>query len=313
MRTDSLNVITARFNPLSWDTPHRLYREWVEHMLDSGANLTVCELQYGDRPFICKMPHINHIGVRAETFCWNKENLLNLAYKSLPKEVQYICWEDSDIRHRNSDWVQETVEALQHYRIVQPWTQCLDMGPNDEVISVHRSFGDLYLHGELVTLEDSHLGWQCTDGAYQYGHPGFSWACRRELLDQAGGLLEVALMGSADYHMALGVLGIAEASLLQHVSDSYRNHILAWQQRASRVVKGRLGAVKGTIEHNFHGHKHNRQYLRRWDMFVKYAFDPATDIQYNTDGVIEWAGNKPQLEEDWREHMQARDEDVQTL
>ena len=65
MRSDLLHVFTARANPLRWATPDRIFRQWAEHMLDSGVKVTVVECQYGERDFTCALPHVNHIGVRA--------------------------------------------------------------------------------------------------------------------------------------------------------------------------------------------------------------------------------------------------------
>lgn len=307
MKAEFLDVIGVRFNPLRWATPERHYRSWVQHMLDSGVRLTVCEVQYGDRPFVCELPHVNHIGVRADSWVWSKENLINLAVQRLPN-AKYICWEDADILHRNSDWAAETVHALQHYRAVQTWTQCLDLGPHGDVMSIHRSFAHCYANGDPVCA-DTPKWWKHDGGCYDYAHSGFSWACQREILNQVGGLFEFGAIGSGDYHMALGMVGKAEWSIIADCAPSYRDHILRWQARAQQYVNGRMAAVPGVIEHSFHGPKRDRGYLSRWNIFVRHNFDPDKDLKRNTFGVLEFAGNKPELEREFALYLAGRNED----
>jgi hypothetical protein len=60
----------------------------------------------------------------------------------------------------------------------------------------------------------------------------------------------------------------------------------------------------------FHGSKANRSYQGRWDMFIRHNFDPWTDLKKNTYGVIEFAGNKPELEREFELYMRTREEDA---
>ena len=308
-----LHVITARFNPLRWKTPDRHFADWAESVLDAGAALTVVEVQYGDRPFVCDLAGLRHIGVRAESWSWSKECALNIGIQRTP-EAELICWEDADVFHRQSGWVRETVEALQHYRVVQTWSSALDLGPNDELIQVHRAFADCWMAGDPVVHPPSSTPfWKFNGGPYDYAHSGFSWACRREMLDRTGGLFELGGMGSGDHHMALAMVGGVESSWPGGASESYKNHLRRWQQRAQAYVNGRLGVVHGLIEHRFHGRKADRGYLSRWDMFVRHGFDPDTDLKRNTFGMLEWAGNKPELEREWDLYLRARNEDINAL
>jgi hypothetical protein len=306
-----LHVVTVRFNPLRWQTPDRHSRDWTQSVLDAGADLTVAEVQYGERPFTCDLPGVNHVGLRSDSWAWSKENALNLAIQRIPA-ARYIAWEDSDVFHRNPDWARETVEALQHYRVVQTWSKALDLGPNDELICPHRSFADCYLHGEPLA-PPSVACWKSDGGPYDYPHSGFSWACKREFLDWTGGLFELGGMGSGDHHMALAMVGHVGASWPGGTALSYREHLLRWQDRATRYVNGRIGPVHGMIEHRFHGRKGDRGYLSRWNMFVRHGFDPDTDLKRNTYGVLEWAGNKPELEREWDLYLRSRNEDINAL
>ena len=307
MLAQQLHVVTARFNPLLWARPDENYRDWVAHMLDSGVQLTVAEVQYGDRPFVCALPHVNHVGLRADSWCWSKECAINLAIGRLP-EAAYIAWGDADIWHRSSAWARDTVEYLQHYRVMQTWTSALDMGPRDEVLSVHRSFASQYMVGAPLVAARAKF-WTFDGGYATYPHSGYFWAAKRAFFDQTGGLFELAGMGSADHHMALAMAGLVERSYPASTPVSYRNHLSRWEKRARQFINGRIGALPGTIEHRFHGAKANRGYLSRWDMFVKHGFDPDIDLRRNSYGVLEWSGNKPELEREWDLYLRSRRED----
>jgi hypothetical protein len=120
-------------------------------------------------------------------------------------------------------------------------------------------------------------------------------------------------MGSGDHHMALGLAGQADASIPLGAHPSYIRAVKQWEARALTHINRKIGFVRGTIEHAFHGRKADRKYVPRWDMFLKFGFDPSADLKRNTFGVLEFAGNKPTLERAFDRYMREREEDVNTL
>jgi len=300
-------VFTARFNPIRWQKPDQHFAEWVQHIRDSGGIPVVAEVTYGTRPYACDIPGVEHVGLRADSWAWSKENALNLAIQRYPQS-EIVIWEDSDVIHRKSDWLSDVVHALDHYHVIQTWSKALDLGPNDELIQVHTSFADCYMQGKpLVPKQDKF--WKFNGGYEDYPHTGYSWACKRDMLNHTGGLFELAGMGSADHHMAHGFISQIHRSVPAKTNSAYLRHLLQWQSRANSYVNGRIGIVHGIIEHRFHGSKVNRKYLGRWDLFVKHDFNPDTDLKRNSHGVLEWAGNKPELEREWDQYLRSRRED----
>ncbi len=312
MTVPILHVFTARFNPLGWLAPHQHYREWAHHIKGLGADVTVIECAYGDTPFRCEIPDVvTHIGVRADSWAWTKECLLNIGIARRP-DAKYICWSDSDIFPRRRDWCTAVIDALQHYRIVQPWSDCYDLGPNEQHMDHWRSFCRQYVHGYPIVVgegQDFHKFWKAGGGQFDYPHPGYCWASRRDTLDRIGGLFEFGGMGAADHHQAVAMLGLVTRSFPRDVSCNYKAMLEAWQHRARYAINGRIGYVEGTIEHRFHGAKQNRRYWDRWQMFLRHGFDPITDLKRNTWGVLEFAGNKPALEHEWDQYLRMRRED----
>ena len=303
MRPDKLHVVTMRANPLRWRVPDEIYRRWAQHMLGSGVSLTVVECQFGERPFDCEIPGVNHIGVRTNSPVWQKERCINIGIASLPQDWQYVAWIDSDIFFRRPDWAAETVHALQIYDVVQPWSDCYDLGPNDEHMQLHRSFCRMWMDGEPIRQL----------GPYKFSHPGYAWAATRRAIDGVGGLLDIGALGSGDHHMALGLIGRAQESYPGNISHDYKRHVLRWQKRALSHINGNIGAIDGTIEHMFHGSKTNRKYQGRWDILTKNHFSPDDDLKRNIWGAWELEGNKPNLRRDMMRYFRQRNEDANTI
>jgi hypothetical protein len=66
VRAGSLHVVTAIANPIRWKSRIKLYTDFEQHMLDSGAKLTVVECTYGERDAeLGQKPHVNYVRVRA--------------------------------------------------------------------------------------------------------------------------------------------------------------------------------------------------------------------------------------------------------
>lgn len=317
MNASDLHVFAARSNPLHWRAPHDNWRVFARHMLDSGVKLTVVECAYGEEPFVCcDIEGVTHIGVRATTRGWNKENLLNIGVRRTP-EAKYIAWIDADVifrnwRDRSSNWAAKTVRSLQHYAVVQPWSDCLDLGPNDEIIAHHKSFCWQWFHRQPVVPQSKGF-WLSDGGPYAYPHSGYAWAITRQAFDQVGGLFEVGGMGSGDHHMALALVGRGEASMPRGTYPRYAEHVMRWQTRALQHINLNIGCVPGAIEHLFHGRKANRNYVGRWDMFLNHRFNPDDDLKRNAFDVLEFATNKPDLRHDFDLYLQSRIEDANTL
>ena len=313
MRPDLLHVVAVVANPIRWESRLRLYRQFEEHMLDSGVNLTTVECAYGERPFeIAARASVNLVQVRSRTLVWNKENLINIGISRLPADWKYVATADADIAFRRPGWATETVHALQQYDVVQPWSDAYDLGPNDEHIQHHKSFCHQWWHKQPICPEGSKF-WNFDGGPYTYPHSGYVWGYTRSAIEWLGGMFEYAAMGAGDHHMALALVGKVERSVPGGVGASYLAHLKRWEARALHHINMNIGFVHGTIEHSFHGRKVDRKYVDRWQMILEHEFDPDADLKRNSHGVLELACNKPALRRDLDEYFRLREEDVNTL
>ena len=306
-----LHVFTARSNPLHWTATHRNWLRFAGSMLDAGVTLTVIECAFGEEDHQCMMDGVHHIGVRAKTRVWNKENLLNIGVHRTP-EARYVAWIDSDVIFRRPDWPMATLQALQHYDVIQPWSDAYDLGPHDEHIAHHRSFCRQYFHRQPMVATHRPY-WHGDGGRNVYPHSGYAWAMTRQAFDWLGGLFELGGMGSGDHHMSLALIGEADSSVPKGVSEAYHREVKRWEGRAVRHINYNIGYVRGTLEHMFHGRKPDRGYQSRWQMFVRHGFDPLEDLKRNSHGVLEFAGNKPELRRDFDLYLQNRNEDINSL
>lgn len=315
MRPELLHVVTAIANPVRWESRIRLARDAIREWLNDGVHVYLVECAYGDRPHDLTNidhPNFHHIGVRARTLVWNKECLINIGIARVPHDAKHIGTFDADIHFRDRQWAQEAVHELQLYPVIQPWSDCYDLGPRDQHIAHHVSFCRQFFHGQPVIPGGKNF-WKSDSGPYLYPHSGYAWCWNRNVLDETCGLLEVGGMGSGDHHCALSLVGAAHASMPKGTSEEYARHVYQWQARALKAVNKKIGFTWGTIEHAFHGKKADRKYVPRWDMFVKHQFSPFTDLIRNSYGVLEFAGNKPALEREFDNYMRSRAEDTNSL
>ena len=210
---------------------------------------------------------------------------------------------DADISFLRPDWVGETIEALQHYPVVQMFETAVDESPTSAVMSTYTGFVSSFLRGLPYGPG--------AGGSYgPYWHSGFAWAARREAIDELGGLLDFAILGAADHHMALSLLGRAKVSLPGGVHHNYAAMVYEWQERARVAhMQGNVGCVTGSIAHHWHGSKARRRYKERWDILTEHNFDPLTDIKRDSQGLWQLTKAGFRMRNDIREYFRFRNED----
>lgn len=297
-KTDNsvLDVIAVLSNPSQFKVRYRLFNEFCERMkANSRVRLTSIELQQRARPFQTNAS----IKLSCTDILWYKENLINTAVLHLPPDWEFMAWVDTDLHFQNLNWAEETISKLQIHPIVQMFTHAIDMGPNGEALQTHIGFAYSYVNGET---------WR-PSGYGKYWHTGFCYGIRKSAYNQLGGLLECAILGSADTHMALALIGIVEKSLNHKLSKNYKQMCLAWQERAERHIKRDIGYVSGTILHEFHGCKTQRKYKERWAILVENNYDPIFDIKKDCNNLWQLESNKIKFRDDLRMYFNQRNED----
>lgn len=313
MRAQDLHIMVPYSNPVMWQNREKVHTQFEDAILDSGARVSTIECATGDRPFFLKeRTGVTRHQVRSSgrQMGWNKENLQNiLVRRTDPAISQYLGFIDGDILFRRKDWASLAVEALQHYHVIQPWEHAYDLGPNGEHLQAEYSFCSRYYQGYEPTGAIGITLWGKEQGPYVFPHCGYAWCMTRQAFDWLGGLIETAVAGAADHHMAMCLIGQAYRSIHGQATKGYGDPIYAWQDRATAMIKGHIGYIPGTIEHLWHGRKKDRRYVDRWKILVENKFDPITDLKHNSYGVLELTGNKPNLTKDMDHYYRQRNED----
>ena len=128
-----------------------------------------------------------------------------------------------------------------------------------------------------------------------------------------GGLMEFPILGSADAHMAMALIGKVGKTLHPKLNKNYKEMCYVFEERCNRHIKYNLGYVNGTIMHNFHGNKADRQYSSRWQILIHNDFDPLRDIKKDSNNLWQLEDLKPQLRDDLRRYFRQRNEDAVIL
>jgi hypothetical protein len=153
---------------------------------------------------------------------------------------------------------------------------------------------------------------------FPFGHApgatGGAWSWRRDAFETVGGMLDTCVLGSADWHMAFGLVQATNvAAEMKRCTQPYVESVLNWQARAAKLnrIEGRspMGCIDNFATHAFHGSKVLRAYGERWALLQKWNFNPATDIARDYQGLWRWTGNKPGLRDDVVRYFIERSED----
>jgi hypothetical protein len=297
-----LYVVAAIDNPEMYASRYKHYHTFAKHIEDSGAILITVEAAVGNRNFeVTEAGNPHHIQLRAKTDIWRKENLQNIGVAHLPHEWQYVALLDADMVNTRPDWVQATKLALERYAAVQTFQTYSTLGSDHTVDG--NSLGFVYgLRSKPAPPNE-----------YNYfGAPGGGWAYRRDAWEKLEGMLQTAILGSADWYMAYGLAGLPDNHRDQSLIDNAPGYLAAadeWIERA-KTLKGNIGSVQNHAIHYWHGSYKSRGYAWRWKILATHAFDPKTDLKQELTGLLELRDNKPGMRDEIRAYMASRQEDA---
>ncbi len=350
-----LYVIVPIFNPIRYKSRWKHYERFVAHATASGAVVVTVEAAFGERHHaladgmshdLVHMPqraptHATDFGqtrttaphqyvqVQTSSEIWIKENLINIGVSRLPPNWKYCAWVDADVMFARPNWVGETIHQLQHYPVVQMFSESQDVGPRYSAISNTRGFGFDHvkqtprsiLSPEAAMKMKDHPPYYAMPGLRAPGgvqgrggwHTGYAWGYRREAWDALGGMIDFAMMGAGDNHMAHALIGEVHRTIHTNLSQGYKDKLWEWQHRAERHIRRNIGYVSGLLVHYWHGSKADRRYRHRWKILTDSQFDPAIDLKLDWQGLQQLVDRGDQrsitLRDDARRYFRARNED----
>ncbi len=308
-----LYVVAVISNPARYRSRYALYVDFAKRCADAGAVLYTVEAAFGDRPHaVTSADNPRHIQLRTGHELWHKENLWNVGVSRLPAAAEYVAMVDADFQFARPDWAEETVHQLQHYRVVQMFSEVSYLSP--EHVTLRTAPGFAYLHRQTTdTFARPSVGSAALRlrprlprdyaQAVRECPPGGAWAYRREELFRCGGLMDHCILGSADMYMAHALIGgTAPALRGRGFHPNYVRLAADWAARAERWLRRDVGWVSGTALHYWHGRLQQRGYGHRDGILTRLQFDPLADLVRDHQGL--W-----QLDDDGSErHARLRDE-----
>jgi hypothetical protein len=298
-KKEFLYVILPYFNFCDFKRRRELFIQFVNRMKKVQCIRVVISEVVGENPLPKRLSVFRHFKYTTESQIWLKENLINLAVKRLPDDWSSFAWIDADVSFLNKNWVKETLDALDKYDIVQLFQTVVNLGPQNEAFKIDKSFG--YMHVESGTKLMS-------NDKYGFWHPGYAWACTRYTWKRFDGLIQWAILGSADRHMAYALLGRILESAPGNVHPSYKKLLVEFEKRCTGLS---LGYVSGTILHHWHGSMKNRRYRERWDILTTNSYDPTKDVTVDSNGILQLTPRGHRMDKEFVTYFTGRKEDDQ--
>jgi hypothetical protein len=288
----SFCVVTSIFNPVPFESRYKSYMLFEQHILSFGVYLITVELVVNNRTFqVTDANNPRHIQLRTPDVLWYKENLINIGIKRSPAHCKYIAWIDLEVRFLNMNWVRDTMNALEQFKVVQLFEVVKILGPESQTIEAHIGFGQCHTKNR-VGIYAGKLKKKYNVSHKHYCAPGYAWGAKKTTLLEIGGLFDKGIVGDGDSMMSAGFKGSVSKS-----KSSYGPYLLEaiveWQKKTKSIVKRGLGYVEGAVNHLWHGSRKTRGYVNRRRIIKssKIVFDPKEHIYYDENGLIRFQPN----------------------
>lgn len=304
---DGLWGITTYFNPEKYNSKSINYRKFRESSKRQGLKLITIECSFGESPFELEKDDADIlIQVRSNSVIWQKERLLNIGLENLPEECTKVAWLDADIIFLNNNWVSETNELLDNFKVVQLFE-----------ISVRLKKGQVF-----TDLSDFEYGPQNgekrkssvfirnnKENVDYFPATGFGWAIRRDIIEEIG-FYDKMILGGGDTVIVNSFYNKKEIYEYYNSSiEGLYQDILLWSNKMYDLVKDSVDNTNGTILHMYHGDMKNRLYEVRYKMIEKINFDIKKDIKINNYGCWEWNTENKKLSAIVKRYFSIRNED----
>lgn len=243
---------------------------------------------------------------------WQKERLLNLAISKLPENCRYVAWLDCDVLFEDHNWYLSVARKLEQVLLVQPYSCLINLDAQHRPIPDGEPGGGIRSpisdRKRWASLPEDFLKHQFT------GLPiacGYAWAARVELLRKHG-LYDACVMGGGDRAIFYAAIGrIEEAAEYLKMSEVRLRHYKEWAIPFWGDIRGSTGWVPGAMRNLWHGAIQKRRYEDRHKGFIKFEFDPYSDVMIGADGEWRWASAKEEMRQYVVDYFFSRGENLE--
>ena len=295
MNANNLAVCTIVENPLRWKSRYYNYNLFKQMVERSGAKLYTAEIAYGNRDWVVTSPNnYQHLQLRTNCEIWHKESALNLLFQRVVEDK--IAWIDADVMFSREDWAMETVELLEHYDFLQLFSHFIPLG-SDHHPSELGCDGYIYKWKTTGIIPTKNL------------RIGYAWAARKESLSKLGMLIDWAIIGIADYHMAASLLGCLPHSFYGMKGEEYISKCEHWSELAAKHIKQNVGYLPGILMHHWHGFIKNRKYHSKLKLLSDADYIPSLDLQRDWQGLYNLTDRNLALRQCVSSYLRQRDDD----
>lgn len=197
---------------------------------------------------------------------WQKERLLNILLTYLPASTEAIVWVDADIIFKNKYLLHDIEQTLFNYPVAQVFENVYENSDNSS-------------HNTVSFAKDrrDNLG-------TEWPAIGFGWAMRKEVLNN--GFFDLDIVGNGDALQLISWLGLWDHQLISILPPNMKKEYLLWAIHSFNSVEGKIGCIKGDIEHLYHGTRENRQYWHRNKILTDNNYNPNTHITFDNNGLL---------------------------
>ncbi len=300
--------ITTIFNPQQYSNKISNYRKFRGASKKQGLNLITVELAFGNDKFALNKKDADIlIQVRGNSVMWQKERLMNIALKNLPKSCDKIAWIDADIIFTDNCWIEKASKLLEKYKVIQLFDSAIKMSRGKDYVNPQEAgFSNSFFDEDKKSVA---VVFNYLNKKQAFGQYGYAWAARREVFEGMG-FYDRAILGSGDLILNDAFFqDIPKRNQYLDFSDLMLKDINLWQDKIKKIVQGNVGYLPGTLLHLWHGSSVVRGYKARYIHSKKYNFDPNFDIKLNPYGVWEWASDKNNFHEFIRRYFMIRNEE----
>jgi len=297
--------VTTFFNPAKYGNKADNYRIFRKRSHAQGLKLLTVELAFDQEPFTLTNEDADILiqirGDSKKNVMWQKEALINIGLKRLPADCDKVAWIDCDLIFKNDNWIKETSELLEKYIAVQPFSYFARL-PRGVYDADGREM-EAMMSGEVKTEKGIGVAF-----GFAEDHPGFCWAFRKDFITRHM-LFSEMIVGSADMAMFLAFCGDYHNDWLNRINLNQLSRYLQWAEPVYKDIQGSVYHADGAVLHLWHGDFGIRMYQIRNDLLNFFEFDPEKDIRLSSNGILEWASEKPDLHKAVEEYFQIRDEE----
>lgn len=284
-------VICVMFNPSRSRSRIKLYLNFKRQLEKMGVKLITIECTYENSPFTLTRqnyePH--NIQVNTQNAFFQKERLINLALTKLPLDAKYVVWCDCEVEFLNPNWVNDTIKALNIFKIVQMFESVTILGENNEEIKRERSFSARLFDKIEMDKKDFE---ECVE------YSGYCWGFRVDILKEIGGLYDLSPIGNCDTIMAYCLAKRTDEYVPNTLTDHFKDTIKDWQKKASAAFSTGIGFIPGEIRKHWSALRNDKKVYDRWDILQTNGYDPSRDLYSGENGIYYLDPSNIQLKND---------------